>query len=226
MAGITESGELRRIYPVPFDKFREIDFHKRHWIEYDIREKGDYRKESYKIDPESVTVGEQVPYTEVGRMIEDRVTTIDELNDRQADDDTSLGFVQPDPTELRVEEDEDRAQRAQQYEEQTTLTGEDMPVKVIPHKLTYQFHCGDGCETVHNIMCEDIEIGQLYWRLRYSHNSLQAVEEKLEQRFVDWMMEERDLYFMMGTHFSWGTWLIVSVLYPERIESASLERWN
>lgn len=226
MAGITDEGDLRRIYPVPFDKFKEIDFAKRRWIEYDVREKGDYRKESYKIDPDSVEVGDKIPYREVGRWVDDRVTTIDELNRCQKEDDTSLGFIKPEPEDLLIQEDEQRARRAQQYDEQRTLTGDSMPVDVIPHYLRYQFSCGDGCTTDHEIMCEDIEMGMLYRNLTNKYDSLNVVEEKLKQKFVDWMVEERDLYFMVGTHFSWGSWLIVSVLYPERVDSERLDRWT
>lgn len=225
MAGITEGGDLRRIYPVPFDKFREINFQKRRWIEYDVIEKGDHRKESYKIDPDSVEIGDMVPYPEVGRRIEERAITIEELNQRKDDDDTSLGFVRPEPDDLLIQQDEERAQRAKQYNEQMTLSGDSMPVEVIPHYLRYQFSCGDGCVTSHEIMCEDIEIGMLYRNLMDEYNSLDIVEEKIREKFVDWMVEERDLYFMLGTHFTFGSWLIVSVLYPENVESERLDRW-
>ena len=74
-------------------------------------------------------------------------------------------------------------------------------------------------------MCEDIEMGMLYRNLTDRYDSLDVVEQKLKEKFVDWMVEERDLYFMVGTHFSWGSWLIVSVLYPERVDSERLDRW-
>jgi hypothetical protein len=216
MAGVTESGELRRIYPVPFDTFREKNFEKRRWIEYEIAEKGDYRKESYKIDPDSVEIGEQESYTAVRKRVADRTATFTELNTRQEADNTSLGFVTPRDVSLTLDQEEERARYAARFNEQTTLTGGSLDIEVLPHHLRYHFRCGEECSTKHDIMCEDIEIGQLYRRLKRKYTDLETIEEKLQERFVDWMVENRDLYFMVGTHFQHGTWLIISVLYPKR----------
>lgn len=227
MAGITEEGEFRRIYPVPFEDFRNTDFHKRHWIEYEIREKGDYRKESYKIRPASVEIGEEVSYEEVGRICEDYRTTIEELNRRQEEDETSLGIVQPTEVyDFTIDEAERRVELAKEYEEQQKLTGETVPINVIPHHTRYHFNCGSNCTTRHQIMCEDIEAGQLYWRLRERYDSIDVVEEKMKEKFVEWMIEGRDLFFMMGTHYRWKSWLIVSVLYPPKREAARLDQWS
>lgn len=225
MAGITESGELRRIYPVPFDNFREINYKKRRWIEYDIEEKGDYRKESYKIDPESVDVGTKETYTEVRNRLEDRATTFDELNKRQEADHTSLGFIQPEVLDFRIDKDEDRARRSKRFREQTTLTGANMPIEVIPHYFRYVFYCGSECDTQHEVMCEDIEAGQLYRTLHDKYDSLTTIEKKMKERFENWMREERDLYFMVGTHFQYGNWLIISVLYPEQREDQKISQF-
>ena len=226
MAGITDEGEFRRIYPVPFEDFRDIDFHKRHWIKYEIREKGDYRKESYKIRPASVEVGAEMSYEEVGRICEDHQTSIEELDQRKEEDETSLGIVKPSEVfDFTIDESEHREELAEEYEEQQTLTGESIPIDVIPHHTRYHFHCSPDCTTRHGIMCEDIEAGLLYWRLRDRYDSIDVVEEKMKKKFVDWMTEERDLYFMMGTHYRWKTWLIVSVLYPPERTSARLDRF-
>lgn len=226
MAGITEDGDLRRIYPIPFNEFRETGFQKRRWIEYEVKEKGDYRKESRKIERGSVVVGKKESYTEVRNRLEKRATTIDELNRRKEDDDTSLGFVRPDPDDIDLAfiEDENRRERAKEYREQVTLTMRDMPVEVIPYRMSYQFRCLPECSTIdpHSIMCEDIEIGQLYRKMRDKYSDENTVEEKVRQKFVRWMIENKDLYFMVGTHFQYGTWLIISVLYPNKRTSQDL----
>jgi hypothetical protein len=39
------------------------------------------------------------------------------------------------------------------------------------------------------------------------------ITAKMRQKWFDWMKDERDTYFMMGTHHRWKIWMIVSVLY-------------
>jgi hypothetical protein len=215
MAGITEDGEFRRIYPVPFEDFRNTDFHKRQWIEYEIREKGDYRKESYKIRPASVEIKEEVSYEEIGRICHERKTSIEDLNDKMEDDETSLGIVKPNKIyDFTIDESDRRGDLAEEYDEQQNLSGESIPIDVIPHHTRYHFHCSKECDTRHEIMCEDIEAGLLYWNLRDEYDSIDMVERKMKEKFVDWMARERELFFMMGTHHRWRSWLIVSVLYP------------
>jgi hypothetical protein len=226
MAGITDEGEYRRIYPVPWENYMETDYGKRYWIEYDILEKGDYRKESYKIKPETVEVGEEVEYEEVRTQLEDRVTTIPELNKKKNQDDTSIGIIDPVVHDLHIEESEKRRKKAKKYNQQQTLAGDDIPIYYIPHLTKYQFDCGTGCTTDHDIMCEDIEMGQLYRRLRDKYDDIDTVEAKLREKFVDWMVENRDLYFMVGTHYRFKNWLIISVLYPPARKDQHLSKFT
>jgi len=216
MAGITDSGDFRRLYPVPLSVYSEKNLQKRRWIEYEIREKGDYRKESYKIDPETIEVQRQESYDSVRSIISEEVTSIHKLNERQkSGEEISLGIVKPhDIKSFTLDESQERAKLADEYNN---------GVNVMPHHARYTFQCSDSCSDVclsskdyHDIMCEDIEVGNSYhnWKDNYSNGVV--LEEKLEERFADWMFNERDLYFMVGTHFQYKTWLVVSVLYPPK----------
>jgi hypothetical protein len=33
------------------------------------------------------------------------------------------------------------------------------------------------------------------------------------------------LFFLMGTHYRWGTWIIISILYPKKRMDASLDNF-
>lgn len=54
VAGVTDKGELRRLYPIPFKPFEKdagIPFHKRDWIEVETsKPERDNRSESRRID--------------------------------------------------------------------------------------------------------------------------------------------------------------------------------
>jgi len=49
--------------------------------------------------------------------------------------------------------------------------------------------------------------------------------EKTRQKYFDWMLEKRDLYFMMGTVARKHTWIIVGVFYPPKREGQLLEKY-
>ncbi len=73
VAGITDKGEWRRLYPIPvkpFVKDAGIPFHKRDWIEADVsKPNNDKRFESRKIDMSSVKVIAKATYAEVREFI-------------------------------------------------------------------------------------------------------------------------------------------------------------
>lgn len=217
MAGITENGEFRRIYPVPANIYRRMDFHKRWWIEYELLGQGDHRKESKKINPRSIRIGEEVSYDEVREILEEKVSTIEELNEMKEKDDTSIGIIKPIVKDFQIREEQSRAEQKKQIEKQKTIYGRRLPIRIIPHWLGYEFKCDDNCNG-HRILCEDIEVGQLYWNCLKQYEYMRNVETKMRQKLVSWMQETRDLYFMLGTHFRWGTWLIISILYPPKMD--------
>lgn len=223
MAGMTEEGEFRRLYPMPFDVFAEKeDMRKRQWIEYEIREEGDYRKESYKIVPESVKTLEEEDYKSIGEICrENKVSSIEKLNKMQEADDTSLGIVEPSEIQsLSIDYSDEREEMLDEY---------NGGINIVPCHTRYEFFCGDGCVSecdleggTHNIMCEDIELGTAYWNFKRNYPTEEEAEEKLKEKFLDWMVENRDVYFLMGTHYRFQTWMVISILYPPEMPSGSV----
>lgn len=213
MAGVTAAGEMRRIYPVPFEKFIRFQFHKRETITYDIREKGDYRKESYKIRPESLQHGNLTDYDEIRKICEDNVTTIEELKNRWRDDRTSLGIIKPDLLDVVITERKDNV-KTNSLKKQQMLDGNQIPLDLLKYNIHYKYNCGDGCKTIHKTMCLDTEVGQLYRKLKTKYDDDEIIS-KIKYRLFDWI-KTRDLYFMMGNHSLHPTsWMIISLLYPK-----------
>jgi len=58
----------------------------------------------------------------------------------------------------------------------------------------------------------DWEVNELFRNVRKNTKGEAAIGQKMRKRFFDWM-KTRDLFFMMGTHHVFKTWMIVSVLY-------------
>lgn len=213
MAGITERGEFRRIYPVPFIKWQEDPISKRRWIEYEVKDdrSSDGRKESRKIVPYTLSVQEEVSYETLRGVVLDNLSTLERLTD----DGSSLGIIKPTVTDLNFEWKEARQRKADFISKQCTLEGGRIGFYYPPELIKYRFDCmGSAACPGHHIMCEDWEAIMLYKRLHGHSPSMEVAHAKVRSKLYDWMVQERDLYFMMGTDARYGKWLIISLLYP------------
>ncbi len=87
----------------------------------------------------------------------------------------------------------------------------------------YRFRCEDD-DVTHEIMCEDWELYESArtWIRRYGTDDAtwKAVHDKYLREFRD----EKDLCFVVGTHYIYRTWMIIGVYYPPR-GSLDLKQW-
>lgn len=104
-AGVTESGDFVRLYPI---NFRELPFEKQYkkyqWIEVmaEKHKRRDTRKESYRPDCHSIRIlGEPIPshrdnWAKRRRyVLAKKSRTLEDLYDQQKSDRTSLGIFKP-----------------------------------------------------------------------------------------------------------------------------------
>lgn len=221
--GITENGDWRRIYPIPFDIYLKSKYSKRNWIEYKINNDGnrDLRKESRKIDVDSIEIVGEEEIESVRSKLRGRLTTLEELSNNYKKDKTSLGVIRPrlDNFELR-DRDLDKSKR-DFLKYQTTIIPMFKP-DMFDKLPSYKFRCCDECNG-HEIFCEDIEAVELYRKMKKSHKTTEECEHGVKEKLFDWM-RLRDLYFIIGTHFLYGTPLIISLIYP-KYYGESLDNW-
>lgn len=213
MAGITDEGEFRRIYPVPLVKWQKDPISKRKWIEYEMKEdhSSDGRGESRKIVPSTISVQEEVSYETLRGILLDNLSTVERLTD----DGSSLGIIKPNVTDLDFEWKEARQRKSDLISKQCTLEGGRIGFYYPPELIKYRFRCnGSSACPGHHIMCEDWEAIMLYRRLHGLGPTMDVAHAKVRSKLYDWMVRERDLYFMMGTDARFGKWLIISLLYP------------
>jgi len=76
--------------------------------------------------------------------------------------------------------------------------------------IGYKFTCqGDEC-LGHEMMCIDWEIQQLFRRYRdKGADGFQKVKERAMHR-----MNQRDVYFVVGTTWRFASWMIIGLFYP------------
>ena len=198
-AGVTESGEWVRLYPVDY-RYRPSHqrFRKYQWISVQLAPRGqgnDNRKESREPDLDSITLlGEPLPtkngWAERREIIDSMPCySLNELKALYDTDYTSLGIVRPMRVvdlEIRPAEEADWKPEWRQLFLQKTLFGEPQkPLRKLPYSFHYIFECEDS-EKPHTAMCEDWELGVLFLkesqRLGSDEAAAQSVRREIPQR--------------------------------------------
>lgn len=235
-AGITESGEWVRLYPIDYRyRPREQQFKKYQWIEVELDPAGagnDNRKESRRPNLDSIQlIGEPLSTKHAWRErreIIDRLPhqTRHQLETSYEHDRTSLGIVRP----TRVLDMEIRPAPAewkpdwQALFEQLTLFGPPQkPLRKIPYTFHYVFECEDSAGKTHTAMCEDWELGMLFLNEADRLGSDQAAADSVKQKFLgELCRDDKDTRFFMGTFFPYNTWLVLGVFWPPKTNQALL----
>jgi len=219
VGGITDQGQLRRLYPVvykPFEPSGGIPFHKRDWIEVRVMppdDRRDTRPESRKLDFESVKVLNQEDYERIREIIHAHLSkSVKKIQESGA----SVGFVKP-----RIISFDCEIQNTDEWDRsQVDLEGKPVGKINLGQVSKYQFFCEDpkGCcnNRPHNMEIHDWEANELYRHIIQRDKKHSVIKVKMRQKLYDWMKAKRDVYFMMGTHHRWKVWMIVSLLYPAK----------
>ncbi len=249
-AGILETGEWIRIYPVPL-KFltglrkdgKMVSF-KYNWIELDLNKRNDdFRPESHspinydfkdielfgKIDTQNNWAERKKyctakVYTNLTQLIENS----------KAPTNVSLATFKPTRIlEFIIEAEENREWKDEwkDLRKQGDLFEQDRSPEItipkLPYKFYYRFEDDEG--RISRLMIEDWEIGALYWNCLKSTEgneaeALKKVREQYEKNFI----QNKDLYFFLGTTREWhmrrakNPFVIIGVFYPKKETQTSL----
>ena len=229
-AGITETGEWVRLYPIDYRyRPRTQQFKKYQWIEVELAPKGagnDHRKESRRPVLESIKILGKRLSTKDGwkerRAIIDKMPhrTRRQLEEAYLVDQTSLGIVQPSKImdlEIRDADSEWKPQWQNLYRQMTLFGPQQKPLRKIPYSFHYKFLCEDS-DKPHYAMCEDWELGALFLNESARLGSDEKAAESVKNKFFgDLCGQDKDTRFYMGTYFPYNTWLVLGVFYPPKL---------
>lgn len=237
MAGVEESGEAIRLFPIPF---RLIDgaaqFKKWQWITAQVtKARKDHRKESHNIGVDTITCEDPPVSTRNGWA--DRLKHLGkiptfhsplEMEQARLQAGSTIALLKParvvaleiTPTKTPDWTEAEKKKLQQQQPQTKLFAAQDRAQIAMLRKIPFDFHyrCvytgpdGADFEATHKIV--DWEIGALYWNVRAKHrdNWERPFREKVERE-----LPSKDLMFLMGTvHRFPDQWLIISVIYPPK----------
>lgn len=236
VAGISEHGFMRRLYPVPFRMIEEgQQFKKWQWIEVRIEKASkDHRPESHKLYVDTIVCKDVI---DTRKEWDARWPWLDEIpvfdnieamDATRVADGLSLALLRPmkliglEISKARqadwTDDELERLTRAQMQGELFSEAEAKQQVKTlrkIPFDFYYRYLCSTptgAVECKHKIV--DWEAGALYWNCHRSHGAGWEVPFRA-------MMEEqlggRELMFLMGNqHRFQDQWLIISLFYPPK----------
>ncbi|MNV02127.1 hypothetical protein D3C71_923540 [compost metagenome] len=248
-AGITENGEWIRIYPVPLsallgirvnDKLQSMKYT---WLELElVKRTDDFRPESHSPlhydfkDLKAIeTIDTKKNWARRKELcLKEIFTNFDKLIElSKAPMNKSLATFKPSEV-IGIDIEKDNPEWKNEWKElrkQGDLFDEEKSPEILIRKLPFKFYYRfkDDSGKQRRLMVEDWEVGALYWNCLDScegdsTKALSKVREKLEKQFI----EEKDLYFFVGTTREWHTrrsknpFVIIGLFYPKKESQLSL----
>lgn len=226
-AGITDSGEMIRLYPIPFENFSgKNNIPKYSWISVECEKAKELlnRKESYHIRYKTIKIlghvgtGRDRSWSDRNKIILSLSSgSLEELQKCADIDRTSLGLIKPrEITDLTIDDKDgiNKEESEMIKEFQMTLEGERRKeLENIEYNFRYHFLCSNPDCKGHKIMCEDWEMLESWRKYKVMYPTREIAIEKFRDKFFNDMVK-KDLYFFVGTHSKYNTWLIIGLYYP------------
>ncbi len=236
VAGISQDGSMRRLYPVPFRMIEEgQQFKKWQWIDVRIEKANkDHRPESHKLYVDTITCGDVIDTKKewTGRWEWlDKIPafeSFDAIESGRLADGLSIALLRPkrllglDITKARhqewTDEEKEKLMREQMQGDLFTETEAKRQVKEL-RKVPFDFHYRYVCDTPegekeHKHKIVDWEAGALFWNCRRDHGVDWEVPFRAK---LEGQLGGKDLMFLMGNqHRFQDQWLIISLVYPPK----------
>lgn len=236
IAGISQDGVMRRLYPVPFRMIEEgQQFKKWQWIDVRVEKANkDHRPESHKLYVDTIACGDVIDTKkEWSARWEwlDKIPafdSVDAIDAGRLNDGLSIALLRPkrllglDITKARHQEWTDEEKEKLMCEQmQGDLFSEAEAKRQVKElrKVPFDFHYRYVCDTPegekeHKHKIVDWEAGALFWNCRRDH----GVDWEAPFRAkLEGQLGGKDLMFLMGNqHRFQDQWLIISLVYPPK----------
>jgi hypothetical protein len=220
--GITEQGELLRLYPIPL---RYLDSNSRYklwtWAKFDIQKNAsDRRKESYKVRDGSIKILAQVtnPSERFALLKKAIFPDKETLNDLYHKDWTSVGVIEIEFVDFYVKPREKTWESAKPYVRQSLLYEKRKPLEQLPFEMRLKFKCRN------NPTCKLHDCSLIGWQYmeafrnftaRYGspENGSDILDNKIRGMFSE---AGKSSFALLGTHSRYGSWMVAELYFIEK----------
>jgi hypothetical protein len=241
-AGILETGEWIRIYPIPFRSLAyQSQYKKYNWVRLDLEKNpSDFRPESYsprrKLDEPiklTGTIGTTDGWTERKALVlKDVYRSMNDLiAEAKGETKKSLAILKPTEIVDFVIEDDEREWKSDWLAQLNQYSLFDVGdegqgklrkvVRKLPFKFSYKF-LSEGDNHPRQLMIEDWEVGALYWNcLKRADGDEQIAKHLVRKQYFDSFVAKKDIHLFLGTtlqfhNVSPNPFVIVGVFYPPK----------
>lgn len=102
------------------------------------------------------------------------------------------------------------------FREQWLLDTDRIILKKVPYKFYYKYYCSSEFCRSHTQHIEDWEIVGAYWNYIKKYGTEKNALEMLQKKFEgELCSEKKDLYFIVGRHSTYSSWMIIGLWYPK-----------
>lgn len=214
-AGVGRDGKWRRQYPISFRILEDAQkFNRWSWIKYDfIKPKDDDRKESQKVQDDSIVVTGQAKAKDRTKSLESLIYSSFSKPEENSD---SLTLIRPISSKFHWErrDQEEMTKTAEKHAavaNQMSLFSKDAkPMAQCPYK--FHFRWTDENNKTWNSTCDDWESSATFFQRRRRLGSEQKALESMAETFnQDYPSKGMALAFSTHSRRNWQ-WLLVGIL--------------
>lgn len=222
-AGVTETGEWRRQFPVHFRTLQR-KFKRWQWIEYEWRKpRDDRRPESRRVQEHTITASDTMPQSHRAGFLDRVVVTSTEA---AAARNQTLALIRPLNVKFQYDKKKpDEIDRERRAYSEAARQGSFFDVELTalepcPYSFRFEFNTEDGKS--HRNTCDDWETAAMFYRFRKQYGEVQALQ-MMRRTFND-EYPAKGMALALGTHSRYpGTWLLVGVIRLDRPSQLALQ---
>lgn len=225
--GITENGEVLRLYPIPLRYLEPSSRYKMWtWAKFDVQKSpSDKRKESYKVREDSIEVlgavtdkAEQFSFLEKA-IFRDRET----LDRRYHEDWTSIGIVEVELLKFyAATTTKEDWRKSKPYIQQGHLYVTRKPLEQLPFEMRLKFRCKNNpeCKT-HESSLIGWEYMEAFRQFKIKYGSPDAAWDQMQNKVRSLFSDpQKRAFALLGTHFKYPVWMVAQLYFFDK----SLER--